>query len=43
MYEGEWEDGFEHGYGIEYYNGGNKYYEGEWKNGFMHGYGIIYF
>ncbi|MGC6366536.1 MAG: MORN repeat-containing protein [Candidatus Marinamargulisbacteria bacterium] len=42
LYEGEWKDGQQHGYGTYYYTDGNKY-EGEWKDGERHGNGTYYF
>ena len=39
-YEGEWEDGKQHGQGTYTYPNGSKY-EGEWKDGRKHGQGTM--
>ena len=41
-YYGEVEGGEENGFGIFYWNSGNRY-EGDWLNGQMHGFGTMYY
>ena len=44
VYEGEWKDGKEEGYGRKIYGGANKkfdYYLGFWQKGKHHGYGLM--
>lgn len=33
IYEGDWQDGEYHGYGVKYFDDGTVDYEGDWKGG----------
>jgi hypothetical protein len=43
MYEGDWVNGKQEGYGKEYYPDGTLRYEGEYLNGLRHGEGTVYY
>jgi len=43
MYEGDWVNGKQEGYGKEFYPDGILRYEGEYKKGLRHGTGTVYY
>ena len=40
-YEGSYQNGVPHGYGVCVYVGGGGYYAGQWRNGKEHGHGVM--